>query len=469
MNRMKYLAKNTLIFTLGNFGSKLISFVLVRLYTDALTKEQYGIVDLITTICMVLVPIIYLNINEAVMRFSLDEDANPNEIMSIANLIMLVAIVPGALFACGTLFYPKVAPYALYVFLYAISMGTSQVAMGYLRGREYLLKFSIGSILQTLFIAVFNILFLLVFKMGIEGYLTSYILAYTLTAGFAFIAGHTFDTLKHFHINKKLSGEMIKYSIVLVPNSFMWWIMNSADRFMVTEMRSTEENGVYAVSYKLPTIVSVMAGVFNQAYSYSAIKENNSEDRDEYNGRVYDAFFTFMIFVGMGLLIILKPLMSIYVAEEFYEAWLYSPPLILGSVLLALGTFLANFYVVNKDSKGFMLSATTGAVLNIVLNVCLIPLWGALGAAIATCASYMAVYIYRYFDVKKYVTIRVFSAQNVLSILVIIAACFAEYLPLVYSLPTQGALVIVFFFLKRKSVIEVFRKLLEHLKKEKTE
>ena len=80
--RAKYLAKNTLIFALGNMASKLITFFLVPLYTNALSTEQYGTVDVINTVCMVLAPILIMNISESVMRFSLDKGADYTKILS---------------------------------------------------------------------------------------------------------------------------------------------------------------------------------------------------------------------------------------------------------------------------------------------------------------------------------------------------------------------------------------------------
>ena len=65
----RYLFKNTLIFTLGNFGSKFITFLLVPLYTNTLSTSGYGVLDIINAIIMIGVPIVTLNISESVMRF----------------------------------------------------------------------------------------------------------------------------------------------------------------------------------------------------------------------------------------------------------------------------------------------------------------------------------------------------------------------------------------------------------------
>ena len=94
-NRKHYLMKNTIIFTLGNLGSKLISFFLIPLYTNVLTTAEYGVIDLVATVGTVAVPIFTLNICEAVMRFALDKDANTKKITQIGTRVLLIGILVG--------------------------------------------------------------------------------------------------------------------------------------------------------------------------------------------------------------------------------------------------------------------------------------------------------------------------------------------------------------------------------------
>lgn len=92
-SRNSYLIKNTIIFTLGNLGSKLISFFLIPLYTNALTTAEYGVVDLVATVGTVAVPLLTLNICESVMRFALDKDANTRKITQIGTGILLIGMM----------------------------------------------------------------------------------------------------------------------------------------------------------------------------------------------------------------------------------------------------------------------------------------------------------------------------------------------------------------------------------------
>ena len=80
MNREKELAKNTLIITIGRICTQMITFFLLPLYTTILTTEEYGIVDLLNSLVMFLIPIISLQLEQAVFRKLIDNRKNNNQI-----------------------------------------------------------------------------------------------------------------------------------------------------------------------------------------------------------------------------------------------------------------------------------------------------------------------------------------------------------------------------------------------------
>ena len=344
-SREKYLLKNTFIFTIGNIATKLITFILVPLYTYMLTTREYGVVDLITTISLVLAPVLFLNISESVMRFSLDKDANYNQIMSTGLVIMSFAVIIGFLGIPVLQLFSMLKSYSLYIYFYTISSAISQLFLCYLRGKEKLILYTCGNIINTLAVAIFNIIFLVTLREGIEGYFKAYILANFITMIYAFIVADILSVIKKFDINKKLTKDMLKYSLVLVPNVFMWWIMNSADRIVITAVIGASANGIFAIAYKIPSLMSTIAGIFNQAWSYSAIRENESEDKEIYTNKIYEGFFMIISLSALGMMMILKPFMKIYVSEIYYYAWKYTPYLIIGFVFQSLGSFLSTSFL----------------------------------------------------------------------------------------------------------------------------
>lgn len=463
----KYLIKNTIVLSIGNFGSKLITFFLVPLYTNILTTSEYGTIDLITILTTVIVPLITLNISEAVMRYSMDKNSNKEKILSIGTIILFISLLISALSIPILKIIPVTGNYAVLLSIYMMAFISSHIYLCYIRGKEQLLDYSIISIVQTLIIASLNIYFLAFLKIGIKGYIIAYIIAYLVTTILCIIRGKIFSSLRKISFDKKLAKEMIKYSVILIPNSLMWWIMNSLDRVMVSSMISIEANGIYAVSYKLPTIVITLTTIFNQAWMFSAVKEKESKDKNEYTNSVYTALFNIVVTVSIAILFILKPLMEIYVGKEFFTAWEYIPPLIIGTIFLTLGTFISNEYTAHKDSMGFLKSSTIGALVNVILNFLLIPRIGIIGAAIATCVSYICVYIFRVFDTKKYLQLKALDKSKMTSLILLFISSIIVYFDSPYSYIIIATLLIINLILSRKFWIKICSNIFNKIFKKK--
>ena len=458
----RYLLKNTLIFALGNFGSKLITFLLVPLYTNTLSTSGYGVLDIINAIIMIGVPIVTLNISEAVMRFLLDKNSDKEKILGICcNFSLLAVVLSFLLYPIFNLFQ-EISSYSLLLSIYILVTAVSGISLCYIRGIEKLLIFSIISIIKTLIIGIASIIFLVVFKLGINGYLLAYIIAEIATILICIFFGIKDYKIRLSRPDKKLIKQMVKFSIFLIPNALMWWIINSMDRFMIVPFFGTEANGIYAVSAKIPTILVTITSIFNQAWMYSAIKEEKDKDiknNSDYTSNIYSVLFKFITLSSTLLIIILKPLLRIYVGKEFFSAWIYTPPLLVGSVFLTLGTFLSNEYTVHKDSKGFLRSASVGAIVNLVLNFILMPIMGVLGAAIATCISYIIVFIYRAYDIQKYKKIQYINNEKKIYLLVLILASIMVYVNnQVFSRIVYTIFFIVTLGFFRKNILKPKRK-----------
>lgn len=264
------------------------------------------------------------------LRINRDEYADKEKNTQCGSIVLLIAMIIGLVLIPICRCITEVSDYAMYVYFYVISLSASQLFLCDLRGKELLLKYSLGNILQTLMIAILNITFLLVFKMETGGYLLAYIIANFIVAIYAIIAGKGYKAFSFHNIDRCKLKEMIRYSVVLIPNTFMWWIMNSSDRVMVTYMIGAAANGIYAVSYKLPTLVSTLTGIFNQAWSYSAIREEGTSDETEYNNKMFKTLSAIAFMMGIGLLLLTKPFLGVYVADSYYDAWKYTPFLIIG-------------------------------------------------------------------------------------------------------------------------------------------
>lgn len=451
-----FLIKNTIIFAISNFATKFIAFFLVPIYTKVLIPSEFGVVDLLYTICSFVFPLITFNISDAILRFSLDTDSNEKDISNIAIFSIFLSVVLGLLCFPIFSFFPSFKSYSFLFYLYLVTLSACQILLVNLKGQEKLKLFSLGNILYTFLVAIFNILFLVFFKFGINGYFIAYILANFIISIYSIYFGNIFKAIKDFKFNKKLYILMIKYSVILIPSSFMWWIMNFADRVMVTKYSGLHQNGIYGISYKLPTLLSTIASIFTQAWLFSAIKEKGTSDEEKYTNDIFNILYVFTLISSFFIILILKPFFKVYVDSEYFVAWQYVPILIVGYIYLTLATFISTSYNVNKDSKGYLFSSIIGAIINIILNFILIPLYGVFGAAVATSVSYIAVFIYRIIDTSKYVKINL-NLKFYFSSVIFLLFCLITYTTNLFFLVIKLLMILTCFVLYKDLIIQIMK------------
>ena len=161
-----------------------------------------------------------------------------------------------------------------------------------------------------------------------------------------------------------------------------------------------------------------------QAWQFSAISE--SEDREsckQFYTEVFGGFLS-VITIGAAGLILLSPwLTSLLLNKTYWQAAFYMPTLICASALSAVVSFLASVYMVTKRSMNSFATAIAGAVLNIVLNLILIPDMGAIGAAVATVASYSLVFLLRMIDIPRLLKFKFYLPRMLTSMALIAVIC----------------------------------------------
>ncbi len=135
VNRKKYLFSNVVTIAIGNLASSLIAFFLVPLYTNVLTTSEYGIVDLLYTMCNFLVPLFTFNIVEAIIRFTLDKENNNDKILSIS-LVSIVFMILSSLIVLPVLnLFPSYKELSMVFYIYLITLVSSRIFLYDLKGK----------------------------------------------------------------------------------------------------------------------------------------------------------------------------------------------------------------------------------------------------------------------------------------------------------------------------------------------
>lgn len=439
--RGRTLTLNTVALTVGRLGSKLLVFLLVRFYTYVLTKGEYGTADLISSISNLLIPLACAGLSSGFFRFAAEARGRreQTDVFSTGLLLLLISSMGFILLSPLLLLVPQFASYVWLIALYVLAANVHYFVSDFVRAQGYYRLFAVQGLLNTALNICFNLLFLLPCDMGVTGYLLSVVLANLLTAGFLFAYCRLWRHIRPGAADRTLARDMLRYCIPMIPATVCWWITNASDRYMVTYFVSESANGLYAAAYKIPNLLVIAAGIFTDAWQFSAVVENRRAEDAETPSEMYTrrreltSFFSkvikgyaaFLFFAAAGMMLFCRPMAALLFDPSFADAWQYIPVLLLATVLSSLSTFTSSVYMVERRSVAAFLTSFVGAVVNILLNLWFIPLWGAMGAAIATALSYLVVLVIRLLSTRRTIPYRYAPVWQILCMaLLVLMAIF---------------------------------------------
>jgi len=401
------------ILGLGQFGSKVLVIVMMGFYQAALGKEGYGEINNIIDTATLLMSLATLSIGESLIRFGIDTAYDNKQVFSIGFRVTLCGVLFCMLFVplvgLFTDIFPDNSVFALlrdYAWLTVLYVTTgsfkSSIAL-FVRSTGHVKLYAIDGILTTVMNIVFNVILLFTFNLGNVGYLLSVILADICSIVFLCFTAKINRYFTLFRLDKDLTGAMLRFCLPMIPTSVMWWIINASSSFMISGMMSFGDSGMYKAATKFPSMISIFSGIFSQAWNMSAITENNSRTIAKFYTNVFDIFQSTVYVISAGLMLIIKPAIHIFSDEAFYEAYVYTPFIILSVAFTCFSTFMGSVYVASKQSMRSMVTAAIGAFLNIIFNLIFIHLLGIHGAAFAGFLSFAAIFAVRAADTRRIV------------------------------------------------------------------
>lgn len=426
-NKSKYelLINNTLLISIGTFGSKILTFLMTRFYTEALTPSDYGEADLIIQTANLLIPLVSAGITDGVFRFVLEtDDEHTAKRKSIFSAGFYTISAGTAILAALSSFISIPGFLSEYKWLLIWFISAScyhSLCAQFIRGEGKTRLFAYQGVLNTVLVIVFSILFLSVFEAGTSGYIISIALADSICALYL-AAGQKLWRLMDIHLKPGMWRKMMRYSLPLVPAALFWWITSVSDRYMITWFLGSGANGIYTVASKIPAIITLISGMFLEAWQFSAVRESRGSRRSyiSFYTNIWSMFLTVM-FIGGSIIIAFSPAaIRLLAASEYYSAAEYLPILTAADILSSLVSFMGSVYIVTKRSSLSFLTTAAGAVFNIILNFLLIPTHlGIYGAAIATLCSYLLSFLIRIISIRNILPFRIYGGRLFMSILII--------------------------------------------------
>lgn len=412
---IKNLLKHTTIYALGNILSKIVGFIMIPVYTRHLSTADYGVLELLTLISVILSMFFSLRIADGVMRFYHEYDnlKDKNRLVSTVQIFVLVigVVTPCLLWPhadlVSNLVFGKVdyARYLNFIFIcFAFDVSTA-VAYNYLRVAEKSYHYIAVSLLQLILGLSLNIYFIVELNMGVEGVLYSMVISNGTIC--LLLVGYTFLKVNFYFDTAKLKT-IIRFTMPFIPAGVLLFILSMGDRFLLNRFANLSEVGIYALGYKFGTLLGTfIGGPFHLIWAPKRVEIYKSPARrDELFPRVL-VYFTFILSVGgLAISTLIKDVLTLIATPEFLRAYQIVPWVIVGSVFYNLFYVVDIGIFVNNKTFWYPIINAVAATTNVGLNFVLIPKYGAAGAAIVMAISFAICPAMAYFISQRYYFVR---------------------------------------------------------------
>ena len=402
MSKYKRLFANTIWFGISNISSRAALFLLLPIYTTYMTDAEFGIYELTTTAIFFLIPLFTLQITNALVRFGLDSGEDVEEIFSCATMFVAAGLVLSLICYPLISLYEPLGEYSVYFYLLLVFRIVYTTIQSFLKTIDKVSILSVSGLVESAAVIGFTFLLIVYFELGLEGFFITLLISIGLATIVILVLTKPFQYFNKSKISLRKIKEMAIFSLPLMPNSMNGWFMNLSNRYFIEYYLGVASTGIFSIAARIPVIFQVIFNTFYNAWIISAFENYDKQDRKYFFTTVHEILFLFFA-VGVSVsFILLKPIMSILVAADFYSAWQYMPYLLIGTIFYCMTSFYGVLYIAERKTKMVLYTTLVGSFLSISLNIILIPYWGINGSSFSFFVSFFVVWIIRAYQTNKF-------------------------------------------------------------------
>lgn len=396
MNKLKLFVDNFIIYGMGGIISKMIPLIMVPIITRLMPSTgYYGIADLSNTLVQFGSAIAIMGMYDAMYRmfFEKEEPFFKKKVCSTA--LSFTMITSTIVFIIMILFKEKIAnlffsnqQYAFVVYLSAIATlvgSTNSIISAPTRMENKRKVFLVTNTISPLLSYSISIPLLLAGHYIIALPLSAILSGITIEIIFGALNRKWFS-FRFFDAN--VLKQLLKIAIPLLPNFLIYWIFNSCDRIMITNIIGIEYAGIYSVSSKFGHVSQLIYIGFAGGWQYFAFSTMKDENQVRNNSLVFEYLGVISYITTSFVCACCYVFYLIIVPKDYLAGYVAAPYLFLSPLLQMLFQIAANQFLVIKKTWPNMFILAVGAMLNVLINKSMIPLIGIEGAAIATLIGY---------------------------------------------------------------------------------
>jgi O-antigen/teichoic acid export membrane protein len=432
LKKIKELSKETAIYGISTIVGRFLGFLLVPFYTNVFNTEEFGIYTYVYTILAFLNLVFIYGMDAAFMKYSsLAQEADKKKVFSTSFLtVSFTAIILSALiylfkipvtnFINLPISYSNLTVYVLGILLIDT---ITVVPFANLRIQRKAKKFAAIRIVNIGLNITLNLVFILYYKMGVEAIFLSNLLA-SLFSLLVLIP----DILKNlqFVIDRSMLKKILNFGLPYLPGSLAAMVVQMIDVPIMRELTNDSTVGIYRANYKLGIFMMLFVSMFQFAWQPFFLENAKEKNAKEIFSKIFTIFLIISSCLWVILTLFIDDIASIelfnnrtIIGREYLVGLKIVPVILLGYFFYGMYiNFNAGIYIQEK-TKFFPLVTGIGAAANIGVNFLLIPVYGIMGAAIATLISYIVMALGLFIVSQKFYPIQ-YKYKKIISVLLII-------------------------------------------------
>jgi len=372
MSRIKEFFKSSMLYFLGSVLSNLVIFLLLPVYTKYFSTDEYGYFDAIRSYTVLITSVAFIQIHTIVLRFMYDFNGKDRDkpvsnalcLFGISTVLTAILIYVLSFFV-EVHFLPLVIGFALAECFQGFFC---YVARGY--GKNVL--FAVSGVIATVVNALSNIILIMVFGWNYEALYVSMIISVAVQCVIIEINTGVFRKFKAEHVSLDMLRQMMKLGIPFCLNIAAFWFLNTYSRTVIVDKLGTGYNGIYAVASKFTLVLNVLANCValswqEMAFEKGADEKETMESLGKYYTKAGNLYLDVLCYGALLILPAIKIVFPIFVDAEYHSGLSIIPLAVVAAIISIYCSFETSIFSSIKKNFFIFVSATVGAVVNVIL------------------------------------------------------------------------------------------------------
>ena len=404
---MSGLFKQSVLYSIGEIIPKLVSFLLLPVYTHYLTKSDYGVLNYTNSFVMFLFVLAVLSLNTFVLRCYFDEKSERDKKRLLGNIFIAIAIFNMIILILSYLFMPILiekfnvqVPWQPYFKLAIINNFLevfSVIPLVMYRVKQQARMFVFLSLSKTLLQMLLTFIFIAYLEWGVLGH---YYGRLFVLIPFLFIYLFIISKNVEFNINLLQLKKALLFSFPLLPGALAYIVLSLSDRLILERFVSISELGIYGLACTLALTLNIVIQGFYKAVEPEIFKRVSQINFGQFINQIQSIFFAVVYLGAMVIALFSQEIFKIMASPEFYNGYLLIPILMIGVIMSGQNIMFGAIVLAEEKTKIIGMATIIGAIFSLCFNLLFIPYGGVYIAAISSAISFAIMSFILYMNIS---------------------------------------------------------------------